>query len=250
MKIELSNEESKQKLIELLVEFDKICKENDIEYYLAFGTLLGAVREKGFILWDDDIDIYISREGMEKFSAIVNSDGESPYAVKISCHYNTSIGERMYFYLKNSYNEAGGLGILVDCFIFDRINDVDRWSKLSKYLAIKDIRPRKGRSVLKSCVIGIAKLLLHTKTEENICEKMLKCKVDDGDYIVILSPPYGIVSYSSAWFKNTVEIEYEGKLFPAPCGYDELLRTVYGEYMTPPSESERTKVLPKVWLEK
>ena len=58
---------TKEKLYELFCEIDKICKENDIEYYIAGGTLIGAMRHKGFIPWDDDLDIMMTRKNYQKF---------------------------------------------------------------------------------------------------------------------------------------------------------------------------------------
>ena len=55
-----------KKLYDLLKKFDKICKDNDVEYYLAGGSALGAVRHKGFLPWDDDVDLFITRNNYIK----------------------------------------------------------------------------------------------------------------------------------------------------------------------------------------
>ena len=71
---ELSLEEVKKIGFDMLVKFDKICRENGIKYSLAYGTLLGAIRHKGFIPWDDDIDIMMSRNEYEKFLSVWKDD--------------------------------------------------------------------------------------------------------------------------------------------------------------------------------
>jgi lipopolysaccharide cholinephosphotransferase len=249
MKRELSHEESKKKLIELLFKFDEICKENNVEYFLAYGALLGAVREKGFIPWDNDIDLFISRENMEKFITFFRDAPDKKYGVKTANHTNTDVPERMYFFEKGTYDETGEIGIYMDCFVLDRVADINTWSKLTKQLLIKEIEPRKGRSIIKSCIVKIAKLVLSNKTEQDICRRMLGCKSEKGDYMAIMSPPYGIVSYSAIWFENVTDVEYEGRMLPAPCGFDDLLKQIYGDYMTPPPIEKRDKVFSKVWTE-
>ena len=62
----LTDSESKILLIDMLMAFDKFCRENNLCYFLSDGTLLGAIRHKGFIPWDDDADVYMLREDYEK----------------------------------------------------------------------------------------------------------------------------------------------------------------------------------------
>ena len=59
-----------KKLYDLLKKFDKICKDNDVEYYLAGGSALGAVRHKGFLPWDDDVDLFITRNNYIKLKRL------------------------------------------------------------------------------------------------------------------------------------------------------------------------------------
>nr|MCR5207201.1 LicD family protein [Eubacterium sp.] len=72
---ELSLEEVKKTELEILIRFDEICKNNNIEYSLAYGTMLGAVRHNGFIPWDDDIDVFVKRSDYEKLLGLRYDDG-------------------------------------------------------------------------------------------------------------------------------------------------------------------------------
>ena len=71
---ELTLEELKEIEFEILKVFDAFCKENNIRYFLAFGTLLGAIRYKKFIPWDDDVDVLVPREDYERLVKIFNDN--------------------------------------------------------------------------------------------------------------------------------------------------------------------------------
>ena len=70
MKRKIDNAEIKSILLGLLEEFDFVCRQNNLKYSLCGGTMLGAIRHKGFIPWDDDVDIFMLREDYEQFLAI------------------------------------------------------------------------------------------------------------------------------------------------------------------------------------
>lgn len=114
------------RMVEMLSFLDKICNENDIKYFIAFGTLLGAVRHGGFIPWDDDMDIYIDAKGLKKLRNIINN-GEYPYVVQ---DYTIDKGFVKYFnvlrdlkseYVKNEFvhNQRKYHGIQIDLFPYE-----------------------------------------------------------------------------------------------------------------------------------
>ena len=79
---EIDSAQNKKLMIEELLYIDKVCKENHLRYYLAYGTLLGAVRHQGFIPWDDDVDILMPRPDYEKLISLINCREErSKYKV-------------------------------------------------------------------------------------------------------------------------------------------------------------------------
>ena len=87
MKKEINVEELKQIQLNILKFVDKFCKENNLKYYLAYGTLLGAVRHKGYIPWDDDIDIIMFREDYEKFVTTFKDVNYKVFATEVNSKY-------------------------------------------------------------------------------------------------------------------------------------------------------------------
>ena len=71
---EISIKEAQSIMLDMLINFHKICKENDLSYFLDWGTLLGAVRHNGFIPWDDDLDVSMPREDFEKFKKLLKKN--------------------------------------------------------------------------------------------------------------------------------------------------------------------------------
>jgi len=126
--------------LDLLIEFDRVCRENGIKYSLDAGTLLGAIRHRGFIPWDDDIDVVMLREEYEKLNSIASEKFSYPYFWQ-TCSTDPDHG-RGFARLRNSSttyilkSELDGMrpifshnqGVFIDVFIFDRVpgNDEER----------------------------------------------------------------------------------------------------------------------------
>ena len=118
-----------KELLKLLKEIDGICRENGIEYYLAAGTVLGAVRHHGFLPWDDDADIYMTKENWEKFyrlkdrlpadRALVSMDEDFSCGFTVNRYVDVST-TRLYRYLTVNPQPAG---MIVDIFVLDRLPD-------------------------------------------------------------------------------------------------------------------------------
>ena len=115
-------DESRNIQLNILREIHKICEENNLRYYLAYGTLLGAVRHKGFIPWDDDIDIVMPRPDYIRFFEIAKSDTCDFYSIEKNDEYIYSFGKAS---RKNTVIIPDGmrckieLGISVDIFPLD-----------------------------------------------------------------------------------------------------------------------------------
>lgn len=265
---EITLEESKKLELEVLSDFVKFCEAHNLRYYLAYGTLIGAVRHKGFIPWDDDVDVQMPRDDYNKIIEIFNTENTnqryrliSPTAkeakhsfVKIIDTYTVK-KEEGYTYDKYSY-----LGVDIDIFPIDGTPDkqeeFDVWYQ-KLYKAYKDYEFLKmGYTGSFSARI---KLFLHKaarlfKTKKGCLKKAwLLHKAypyENCEYVASVECAYNGKGnrVKKELFEETVLLEFEGIFFKAPKGYDAILRNIYGEYMQlPPIESQVTHHKNKVY---
>ncbi len=251
---ELTIEETKKIELDVLLYIDKICKKHDIKYFLAYGTLIGAVRHKGFIPWDDDIDIQMTRPEYERFISVFEEESkgtkyrlilpdseESHHSLVKIIDTTTVKTEPDYVY------SGGGLGVDVDVFVIDGTPSDDKeyvrfYKKLSKiYLRHIYSLSFYGRGlknflkkVRKFLYVGFHKPEYFIKKAEALHAKYPYEKCDMVGSIV--SYYNGIKNrVKKEWFECPyVEVDFEGYKFPAPGDYDKILTAIFGDYMTPP----------------
>jgi len=227
-------------MFELLVELDKICQKHSLKYWLDSGTLLGAVRDKGFLKWDDDLDVTMTIEDYKKFCKIAkselpsniflqNSDTDNyfPYDYsKIRSNKGTII-EKHELDKSVKYNQ----GIFIDILpcIAIKNNIFHKYAYWSIFLCIKVF------SYGYLNVRSIRKLLIsigdnfHLGWDHNDTKAVRSCKF----------PSFYMNIDKSSIFPLR-KITFENKEFWAPNNYDDYLKVYYGNnYMIPPPESER-----------
>ena len=240
--------------LELMIEVDRICRENDIKYSISYGTLLGAVRHKGFIPWDDDADLVMLREEYNKFCEVVKSklDTSRFFWQTWDTDPNYRIGYGKLRRLNTSYVRVGQErmkyvgGICIDIFPFDNISDykAEKAKFLKKCLVYRKIMYSKAgsmceKSFFKRLGFKFLSLLNAEKIKHEFQEYAQQYNsIDTVNAICAFSN--GDTCYYKSMFEELTEIEFEGRMFYAPENYVLFLRTCYGYYyMTPPPENER-----------
>lgn len=240
---------------EILDVIHKVCTENGLRYSLAYGTLIGAVRHKGFIPWDDDIDIMMPREDYEKLLAIWNQAAPKGYILqnvrtdpdftqsftKIRKDHTTflqSEAEREKHYHK---------GVFVDIFPGDRVAPRKLGRKIQYIASAINLLYNRGHSSGSGGLIGrVERILLKVPKKKygkcrEIAEKWIRRW--NGDTSALYVFPNTIecsrLYYPADLFENMGTIEFRGKYYQCVADPDTILRVNYGDYMQLPPEVER-----------
>lgn len=256
---ELTLQEIKDIELEILIHFDDFCRKNDLKYYLAYGTLLGAIRYKGFIPWDDDIDVLMPREDYLRLLKIYkDSDKYKLYAYekdkKMIIPY-AKICDTETFKDEFGYNSEVELGIDIDIFPLDYWADdleeakreVKKISRDMFCLGLTKLKKPDSVNPAKRFVKGIVMRYCRLRGSEHYVKKIIaasyKHEQNGSRYIGTKSwcvyKERNIIP--SEAFSEGVDIEFEGRMIPAPIGYDTYLTCLYGDYLPePPKEKQKT----------
>lgn len=251
---------------EMLDVVDNICKQHGIEYFLMFGTLLGSVRHKGSIPWDFDVDIIMTKEYWNRFADVAAKELEgTDYLVKVMGSGSTKYLNELKIGKKNTVFCMPGTedldvmnNVFLDVFCFNdartfshnsfRLFIYKIWTFLRLVKQKKDEKrllslcidrsTHRNKWFYKSCLWGahVLRMIFGEEFFEWMGYKML---VDDSGKSAWLWENANHILYKKEWFEHAVEGEYEGKKYPIPCGWHEVLTTRYGDYMQLPPENER-----------
>lgn len=251
----LTSEEIKERELSILVFIDKLCKENNLEYFLSFGTLIGAIRHKGFIPWDDDIDIQMKRNDYEKFIKIFPKNNINNYKI-LNVEDNS---EYYYPFLKIvdgntkveeiNFKNIDELGVWVDIFPLDNFDNKIINEKKVKLLKKKLNISRENKCVVtkkksKTFIKRILHIFYRKKNPKKyglIMNELGKKVLNTGkEYCILYSLNFKKCILNKEFYSETIDCEFEGYKFKAPSKYHDILTQIYGDYMKLPPENQRT----------
>ncbi len=263
----LSTREIQQAELDILVEFDRICQEANLRYSLEGGTLLGAVRHKGFIPWDDDIDVAMPRPDFERLKEVVPQLLASTHFKLIGFPTEDAIDPAFLklvdkdIFVKDTFRD-GLINLWIDIFPIDGLPaddaETERIYKKARRLRQLTMTSHADLSMGKTPLRKALKNIFHPFDKAfsigNRCEaslgKLAKTYPYEGAEHVG-SIAWGLCGSRGKMpqdaFSEFVEMEFEGKTFPALACWDHFLSSVYGDYMKLPPESERIVHDMMVW---
>lgn len=248
-------EEMHSESVKILKDVADFCDKNDIHYVLMYGSLLGAIRHDGFIPWDDDIDIAMTREDYERFLATYKSaHGYKTFSYKSDPKYIfpfakvSNVNDSLKY--EEIDNGAHVRGVEIDIFVFDKcpkskIKRALTRLKVSYYRGMSDYARYPHHMENNKFVEPIRKIAKRKGTLYWL-KKLDKCtlKFNERDYDFMWPACYPtqmrneIISKDS--FSKRVKHIFEGEYFYIPEDSNAVLTSLFGpNYMTPPPENER-----------
>lgn len=228
-------------LFEMLCTFKEICDSEKLWYSLAYGTLLGAVRENGFIPWDDDVDVYMMLPDRERFRAAFEKSHPEGLVLKrtgIDKKYTKS-HDKICYTLSDKYNVQLDIYSLVGApydfkeqLRFMKMNFYTDNLFRAKYNKLRDSAP-KNRRILP--FVKFVDFFIPDRLIFRIFAKReRKYDFDKSEFLITLvDTPNGKGCLPRRIFNDTVNHEFNGVMFRIPVGWDEYLKIKYGDYMTP-----------------
>ena len=258
-KIQLKQE--KEVELQILLQIDKICREHKIKYFLMRGTLLGAIKYKGFIPWDDDIDITMSREDYNRFVKIMahekgksnidivytGNSKEYPYTFAKIYDNRTTLDEiKIAESIKSKYD----LGIYVDVFPLDYVseNGFLRMIKLGtirlldilRLCAVTDTDKLKNNKCIKFIIKLLKKVLPHHSKFIHWIEVIGEHWQNKNTNLVgFCNEAQKKQIFPKSYFEETISVSFEEHMFNVSGHYHEILTSLYGDYTQLPPIDER-----------
>ena len=256
----IKGKELKSVLLKTLLRFNEFCTKNNIKYTIAYGTALGAIRHKGFIPWDDDIDVIMMRPEYEKFEKawkqyILNStdryklwpemDEENYFMAFCAKFFDTETVLYEHF----SKGKVVEYGVYIDIFVLDHI-PVEKNEQRKLFMDVRFYWKwiQHFQRHFKKWNRFVRKYHLPLPNLDTMAKKLMECK---NKYNRQLTPVVSLTQdyqkktdfnksiYKFDWFKEFIEVEFENNKLPLIKEYDDMLKTTYGDYMKlPPKEQQ------------
>lgn len=255
----MSMNEIQKKIFNIYLTVKDICERNSLRYWAIGGTCLGAIRHKGFIPWDFDMDLALPDEDYQKFIEIAKKELKgTDYEIR-----SRLIGDMVTRVFDSTTTEIAPsnkkyperfVGVHVDIMPFCGMPK-KKWKRkayafnigMLHFLDAKRVRSLKDCSTFKGRISWCLSSPIHLFTDQDYFfrkwnKKVNKYKYDDSEYTCFLWSDFRYSTkliLKTSWFNDWIEVPYETSTIRCPKDYDIYLKTQYGDYMTPPLENEK-----------
>lgn len=251
-------------LLKVFKHFAEFCSRNGIQYYAAYGTMIGAIRHQGFIPWDDDMDVFMKRKDYDRFITL-RKTVDKPY--KIATYLD---GDCPYPYAK-FYTTEGTIwefahfpfvyGPWLDIFPLDECNGSKdnaaleayhyatwKYRKAIAYASWKEIGCDLFCGKILQAAIKTVKKTRYAPFRNRYIRQIKKAedlfRAGQGNSLVDYSGAIVNEVFSKSWFDSTLQVPFEDTVISIPNGYHQYLSYLYGDYMQLPPEGERKVHIP------
>ena len=251
---QLTIEEVHALLLEMLCYIDRVCRKNNIMYFLSGGTAIGAIREKGFIPWDDDVDIMLPRDEYERLIDVLIRENNKDYAIH---SLRETDWDRMYACM--FHNKTTGthdllkyvcMGVTIDILPIDGLPDTleearKYYSGLKRKYALLNACMRIGfkdnekHKFAKKLVHRVVKHIGAHRICVDIDNKAKQRRYQDCDHVgcSVLRNYMEREYFDKQWFNHQEYVYFEDTKLPVMNGYDNYLNALYGDYMKRPEQA-------------